>query len=299
MIHYYVEIAPFLLPHLADRIVTRKRWVNGVGTAGNPGEVFFEKNLPESAPSWIRRVEIQHKSHHNTYPVFSDAAGAGVGRPGCRPRAARAAVEGQPSRHSPEPGSTRSRPRPRPGCRPRRMRRGRQAGQEAAGRARPRSVPGHQRKQGHPSVRGARRRAGLRLRQRVREGVRQGAGVRAARSGGELDEEGAAPQQGARRLEPEQRRQDHDRSLLAPRDPRAARRDAPHLARAERPRPAPAVARRGAGADEAAQGSDRPTSSGRPRRTTSWRSTAPSAMRPRPPSRCRPRCRAARTATRS
>jgi bifunctional non-homologous end joining protein LigD len=75
VISYYVEIAPFLLPHVADRIVTRKRWVNGVGTAEKPGEVFFEKNLPESAPSWIRRVEIQHKSHHNTYPIFADAAG--------------------------------------------------------------------------------------------------------------------------------------------------------------------------------------------------------------------------------
>lgn len=75
VISYYVEIAPFLLPHLADRIVTRKRWVNGVGTADKPGEVFFEKNLPDSAPSWIRRVDIQHKSHHNTYPIFSDAAG--------------------------------------------------------------------------------------------------------------------------------------------------------------------------------------------------------------------------------
>ena len=73
VITYYVEIAPFLLPHLADRIVTRKRWVNGVGTPDKPGEVFFEKNLPDSAPSWIRRVEIQHKSHHNTYPVFGDA----------------------------------------------------------------------------------------------------------------------------------------------------------------------------------------------------------------------------------
>ena len=49
VIGYYVEIAPYLLPHLADRIVTRKRWVNGVGTAEKPGEVFFEKNLPESA----------------------------------------------------------------------------------------------------------------------------------------------------------------------------------------------------------------------------------------------------------
>lgn len=74
VISYYAQIAPFLLPHLAGRIVTRKRWVNGVGTADQPGEVFFEKNLPDSAPSWIRRVEIQHKSHHNTYPVFTDAA---------------------------------------------------------------------------------------------------------------------------------------------------------------------------------------------------------------------------------
>ncbi|VXC55243.1 ATP-dependent DNA ligase [Aeromicrobium sp. 9AM] len=74
VIAYYMEIAPYLLPHLADRIVTRKRWVDGVGTADKPGEVFFEKNLPSSAPSWIRRVEIQHSDHVNTYPVFDSAA---------------------------------------------------------------------------------------------------------------------------------------------------------------------------------------------------------------------------------
>lgn len=74
VIAYYQEIAPFLLPHVAGRIVTRKRWVDGVGTAEKPGEVFFEKNLPDSAPSWIRRVEIQHSDHVNTYPVFTDAA---------------------------------------------------------------------------------------------------------------------------------------------------------------------------------------------------------------------------------
>lgn len=71
---YYMQIAPFLLPHVQGRIVTRKRWVEGVGTKDQPGEVFFEKNLPESAPSWIRRVQIQHKTHTNTYPVFVDAA---------------------------------------------------------------------------------------------------------------------------------------------------------------------------------------------------------------------------------
>ncbi|KQV74663.1 ATP-dependent DNA ligase [Aeromicrobium sp. Root344] len=74
VISYYMEIAPFLLPHLAGRIVTRKRWVDGVGTAEQPGEVFFEKNLPSSAPDWIRRVEIQHSDHVNTYPVFDSAA---------------------------------------------------------------------------------------------------------------------------------------------------------------------------------------------------------------------------------
>src|SRR5687768_1490007 len=74
VIAYYMEIAPHLLPHLAGRIVTRKRWVDGVGTDEHPGQVFFEKNLPTSAPEWIRRVEIQHSDHVNTYPVFDSAA---------------------------------------------------------------------------------------------------------------------------------------------------------------------------------------------------------------------------------
>ncbi|MCW2829690.1 MAG: ATP-dependent ligase [Aeromicrobium sp.] len=74
VIAYYQAIAPHLLPHLADRIVTRKRWVDGVGTDAKPGSVFFEKNLPDSAPDWIRRVTIEHRDHRNVYPVFSDAA---------------------------------------------------------------------------------------------------------------------------------------------------------------------------------------------------------------------------------
>lgn len=74
VIHYYVQIAPIMLPHLADRTATRKRWVNGVGTQDKPGEVFFEKNLPDSAPSWIRRVTIQHSKDTKDYPVFDNAA---------------------------------------------------------------------------------------------------------------------------------------------------------------------------------------------------------------------------------
>lgn len=75
VIAYYQAIAPHLLPHVAGRIVTRKRWVDGVGTPEAPGEAFFEKNLPASAPSWIRRVDIEHRDHTTTYPVVTDAGG--------------------------------------------------------------------------------------------------------------------------------------------------------------------------------------------------------------------------------
>ncbi len=74
VIAYYVEIAPYLLPHVVDRVATRKRWVNGVGAADAPGEVFFEKNLPASAPDWIRRVTIEHKKRVSEYPVLASEA---------------------------------------------------------------------------------------------------------------------------------------------------------------------------------------------------------------------------------
>ncbi len=74
VISYYVQVAERLLPHVAGRPATRKRWVEGVGTVDRPGEVFFEKNLPTSAPDWVRRVVVRHKGHVNTYPVVDSAA---------------------------------------------------------------------------------------------------------------------------------------------------------------------------------------------------------------------------------
>lgn len=53
VLHYYATIAPVLLPHLADRAVTRIRWPHGV-----EGESFFEKNVPPGTPSWVRTVEV-------------------------------------------------------------------------------------------------------------------------------------------------------------------------------------------------------------------------------------------------
>ncbi|WP_026875258.1 non-homologous end-joining DNA ligase [Jiangella gansuensis] len=53
VIQYYTHIAPVLLPHLADRPVTRKRWPNGVAE-----DSFFEKNAPRGTPSWVRTAEL-------------------------------------------------------------------------------------------------------------------------------------------------------------------------------------------------------------------------------------------------
>jgi bifunctional non-homologous end joining protein LigD len=74
VIDYYSRIADVLIPHARNRPATRKRWVEGVGTGARPGEVFFEKNLPDSAPSWISRREIPHRTHANTYPLVNDLA---------------------------------------------------------------------------------------------------------------------------------------------------------------------------------------------------------------------------------
>jgi bifunctional non-homologous end joining protein LigD len=71
---YYAEVADLLIPHAADRPATRKRWVNGVGTAEHPGKVFFQKNLDESTPSWVKRRAIEHKNHTNEYPLVNDVA---------------------------------------------------------------------------------------------------------------------------------------------------------------------------------------------------------------------------------
>ncbi|SEG98693.1 bifunctional non-homologous end joining protein LigD [Nonomuraea solani] len=53
IIDYYSRVAPVLLPHLAGRPLTVKRYPNGV-----TGPFFFEKNAPEHTHSWVRRVTL-------------------------------------------------------------------------------------------------------------------------------------------------------------------------------------------------------------------------------------------------
>ena len=53
VLDYYTRIAPVLLPHLAGRALTRKRYPDGV-----EGQVFFEKNAPRGTPEWVRTVNL-------------------------------------------------------------------------------------------------------------------------------------------------------------------------------------------------------------------------------------------------
>jgi bifunctional non-homologous end joining protein LigD len=74
VIAYYSAVAQAMLPHVANRPATRKRWVDGVGTANEPGTMFFQKNLPDGTPSWVRRRSLEHKDHNNEYPLVDDLA---------------------------------------------------------------------------------------------------------------------------------------------------------------------------------------------------------------------------------
>ncbi|WIY82926.1 ATP-dependent DNA ligase [Propionimicrobium sp. PCR01-08-3] len=74
VLDYYLQIAPVLVPQAAWRPATRKRWVNGVGTADDPGEVFFRKDLEDGTPGWVPTGKIVHKERTNVYPLANNAA---------------------------------------------------------------------------------------------------------------------------------------------------------------------------------------------------------------------------------
>src|SRR5690606_33429054 len=74
VIDYYVAMAPALIPLARDRPVTRKRWLQGVGTKGKPGESFFHKDIDDDAPDWIRTHTQKHRDHTNTYPLIDSPA---------------------------------------------------------------------------------------------------------------------------------------------------------------------------------------------------------------------------------
>jgi len=71
VIDYYVRIAPAIIPHLAGRALTRKRYPDGV-----EGEPFFEKNAPMHRPDWVKTAPIWSDRNRRTihYVLADDMA---------------------------------------------------------------------------------------------------------------------------------------------------------------------------------------------------------------------------------
>ncbi|MBY0389286.1 MAG: ATP-dependent DNA ligase [Mycobacterium pseudokansasii] len=67
---YYTRIAEVMVPHIAGRPATRKRWPNGVDQPS-----FFEKQLASSAPDWLPRASVVHRSGTTIYPIIDSATG--------------------------------------------------------------------------------------------------------------------------------------------------------------------------------------------------------------------------------
>ncbi|MFZ1142383.1 MAG: non-homologous end-joining DNA ligase [Candidatus Sulfotelmatobacter sp.] len=71
VIDYYIRIAPAIIPHLAGRALTRKRYPDGVD-----GEPFFEKNAPKYRPDWVKTAPIWSEGNRRTihYVLANDLA---------------------------------------------------------------------------------------------------------------------------------------------------------------------------------------------------------------------------------
>ncbi len=71
VLNYYAAIAPLILPHLKDRPLSLKRYPNGIQE-----KFFFQKNTPESFPSWLRTelIDSEHAGHAIRYVFAEDLA---------------------------------------------------------------------------------------------------------------------------------------------------------------------------------------------------------------------------------
>jgi bifunctional non-homologous end joining protein LigD len=69
VIEYYSDVAPVLLPHLAGRPLTLKRYPNGV-----EGAYFYEKQAPSHRPDWVRTVPVRTGSKTIDFVVVEDRA---------------------------------------------------------------------------------------------------------------------------------------------------------------------------------------------------------------------------------
>ena len=70
LLQYYLDVSPWLLPHLKDRAMVMKRYPNGID-----GEFFFMKRAPSPRPHSIPICSIEHGSGNVIgFPVIQHVA---------------------------------------------------------------------------------------------------------------------------------------------------------------------------------------------------------------------------------
>lgn len=70
LLQYYLDVSPWLLPHLKDRAMVMKRYPNGVN-----GPFFFMKRAPTPRPASIPLCNIEHASGNIIgFPVIQHLA---------------------------------------------------------------------------------------------------------------------------------------------------------------------------------------------------------------------------------
>ncbi len=71
LLAFYDAVAPYLVPHLAGRPLSLKRYPNGIAS-----EFFFQKNASSHFPDWMHcePIEEGHPRKINHYPVANDRA---------------------------------------------------------------------------------------------------------------------------------------------------------------------------------------------------------------------------------
>jgi len=68
LLQYYIDVAPFLLPHIQERAMVMKRYPNGAA-----GNFFFMKRAPSPRPKWIETCTIEHESENVIdFPMIQD-----------------------------------------------------------------------------------------------------------------------------------------------------------------------------------------------------------------------------------
>ena len=69
LIDYYLKVAGVLLPHLAGRPLTFTRYPDGIA-----GESFYQKDLPEHAPGWVKTFVYRGQEHPIRFVLAEDRA---------------------------------------------------------------------------------------------------------------------------------------------------------------------------------------------------------------------------------